>query len=1055
MKKTFFKKVTAAFLAAVMVVIMLPAMAFPIAAATEGTCGTDVTWVLNTRTRTLTVSGSGAMTDYTGSTKAPWYDSRTLINKLVIEDGVTSIGNYAFNYLSNLSSVTIPDSVTKIGNYAFQYCSILPSISIPSSVTSIGSYAFYNCAGLTGITLPDSVEFLGTYVFYDCDALTSVKLSNGLLAISSYAFYSCDALTSIVIPDGVTSIGSCAFAYCDKMSKVTISNTVGTIGDHAFYYIDSKLNITYCGTSSQWSIVSKGSYWSDYTSEVITYHPTCTLDEGVMRIEPSCISEGVKVYTCSECGIEKLEWFDILDGHGWGEGKVTVAPTHTTEGVKTYTCGCGETKTETLAKLEAHEWDEGTVTLEPTHTEEGVKTYTCTCGEIKTETVEKLDGHTWDDGVITVEPTHTEEGVKTYTCECGETKIEAVAVIPHSFGDWGSVDSEQHERACECGATEYAAHAWDAGNVTLYPTYTSEGEIEFACTECSATKIETLPAFEVGEDTPKIVIATTHVIKGDTVQLTVSLKNNPGIWGLVFELPIDANVFEFVSADLTDSIFRQFGICVYDEAEGVYKFNGLNSNSFSNITEDGTVLVITLKAKETAAAGTYDILVNIDDANTIDVNSNRVALVSVKGEVAVTDHECSFGAWELYDTNQHVRVCECGAKEYADHEWDDGVITTEPTHFTEGVITYTCVCETTKVGVAEKLAEHVWDEGSVTLEPTHLEKGIMLYSCDCGSTKFEDIDMLPDHEWDEGTVTTEPTHLEEGVKTFVCICGETKTEAVEKLPEHTFGDWSKMNSDSHARYCECGDKEIADHVWDEGNVSTAPTYVAEGVMTYACQECDATKLEAIPTLEVTATTPKFTVTGNTAMAGGTVKITVSIENNPGIWGTAFSLPIDTEVFEFVSADTNNSVFKQFGICGFDEAKGAYKFNGLNSSFNDITGDGTVVVITLKVKENVEAGEYKLSAKLNERDIINANGEVVSFASVEGTVTVIDYILGDVNGDTYITNADVLAIFRYIYNPELYPVNVIAADVNHDSYVTNADVLAIFRYIYNSELYPIG
>ena len=65
------------------------------------------------------------------------------------------------------------------------------------------------------------------------------------------------------------------------------------------------------------------------------------------------------------------------------------------------------------------------------------------------------------------------------------------------------------------------------------------------------------------------------------------------------------------------------------------------------------------------------------------------------------------------------------------------------------------------------------------------------------------------------------------------------------------------------------------------------------------------------------------------------------------------------------------------------------------------------------------------------------------------------LLGDVNGDTYITNADVLAIFRYIYNPELYPVNVIAADVNHDSYVTNADVLAIFRYIYNSELYPIA
>ena len=266
----------------------------------------------------------------------------------------------------------------------------------------------------------------------------------------------------------------------------------------------------------------------------------------------------------------------------------------------------------------------------------------------------------------------------------------------------------------------------------------------------------------------------------------------------------------------------------------------------------------------------------------------------------------------------------------------------------------------------------------------------------------------------------------------------------------------EYSSEYHYQKCViCGDElEMSEHIWNEGDVSAAPTYVSEGVMTFSCEVCEAVKHEVIPALEATSSTPKFVVIGNTAVAGGTVKITVSIENNPGIWGTAFSLPIDTEVFEFVSADTNNSVFKQFGICGFDEAKGAYKFNGLNSSFNDITGDGTVVVITLKVKENVEAGEYKLSAKLNERDIINANGEVVSFASVEGTVTVAEYIIGDVNGDSYITNADVLAIFRYIYNPELYPLNVTAADVNHDGDVTNADVLAIFRYIYNPELYPI-
>lgn len=225
-------------------------------------------------------------------------------------------------------------------------------------------------------------------------------------------------------------------------------------------------------------------------------------------------------------------------------------------------------------------------------------------------------------------------------------------------------------------------------------------------------------------------------------------------------------------------------------------------------------------------------------------------------------------------------------------------------------------------------------------------------------------------------------------------------------------------------------------------------------MTQNC-ECGAVLKTAIPRIKESTETPKLIIDGGTTVAGNTVKITIKLENNPGIWSFAFSLPVDGEIFEFVSADTSGSIFKQFGICGYDESTNEYKFNGYNSSLSsNIASDGKLVTLTLKVKEGVATGEYKLAAALNERDIVDIDQNLIKFASVEGTVTVTDYVLGDVNGDGYVSNADVLCIFRYIYNSKLYPLTVVVADVNRDGFVTNADVLCIFRYIYNPNLYPI-
>ena len=203
--------------------------------------------------------------------------------------------------------------------------------------------------------------------------------------------------------------------------------------------------------------------------------------------------------------------------------------------------------------------------------------------------------------------------------------------------------------------------------------------------------------------------------------------------------------------------------------------------------------------------------------------------------------------------------------------------------------------------------------------------------------------------------------------------------------------------------------------------------------------------------------PQLVVPDKMSTPGGTVRIPITLANNPGVWAMAFEINIDENVFEFVSADTTTSIFDQFGACGYDAATKSYKFNGYHSDlFQDITEDGTVVTLTLKVKENVTIGQYVLAVKQMQDQIVNVEEENVTFISVDGMIDICEYVLGDVNGDGKVTNADVLRIFRYIYNATSYPMDTeAAADVNGDGKITNADVLRIFRYIYNAELYPLA
>ena len=132
----------------------------------------EITWTLSDGT--LTISGTGDMEG------APWLSQSDEIKKVVIKDGVTSIGEYAFSGCSGLTSLTIPNSVTSIGKSAFSGCSGLTSVTIPNSVTSIGYSAFSYCSGLTSLTIPNSVTSIGYSAFSSCSGLTSITIPNSV-----------------------------------------------------------------------------------------------------------------------------------------------------------------------------------------------------------------------------------------------------------------------------------------------------------------------------------------------------------------------------------------------------------------------------------------------------------------------------------------------------------------------------------------------------------------------------------------------------------------------------------------------------------------------------------------------------------------------------------------------------------------------------------------------------------------------------------------------------------------------------------------------------------
>lgn len=296
-------------------------------AVSSGSCGTNVTYTLSDA-GVLTITGTGAMTDYASSTAMPWNSNKTDVTKIVISEGVTSVGKYAFQGCSNATEVQIASTVTSIGQSAFSGCSNLATVKFGTSTTykcnidTIQSNAFSICSKVANVycygssttdamarwlkigfyaatSNPFNASTVATKYFYTNSSrqtsLTTTNLS-GATAIKQYAFYNNTSLTAITLPTSITWIGKQAFKNCSNSSftKITIPENVIVCGDEVFTGCSALTSVTWNAINCTKSTAS-----ATYTSGVNPFYAN-TLSGQITSFTFGENVEVIPPYICSK-----------------------------------------------------------------------------------------------------------------------------------------------------------------------------------------------------------------------------------------------------------------------------------------------------------------------------------------------------------------------------------------------------------------------------------------------------------------------------------------------------------------------------------------------------------------------------------------------------------------------------------------------------------------------------------------------------------------------------------------------------------------------------------
>ena len=420
-------------LAVIMVFAMMPAVAQNGFAAEEPSAG-DINWSIDAD-GVLTITGQGAMKDYDAD-DAPWAKNKAKIKKVIIGDGITSVGGCAFYECEELTSVILPEGLKSIEYMAFHECTKLAEINLPEGLETIGPSAFYRCENLEDVDIPASVTSMGRACFQLCKKITKAVIPNGITKIIQYTFSGCSSLTDVTIPESVTSIGDFSFGDCTSLEHIDLPTqleeinegvftrcanlkdiklpeTLKVLGVNAFrecsslkeiYIPESVQNISYycfLGCDALESIyVLEGSpadrslLLTPYGSSKVKYvHWSGEHLIAEFLQKATCTEPGEKGTKCMLCDYKEYEVLEPT-GHDWEEEyTVDVPATCIEEGKESIHCAnCGMSDESTLRNVPMIEHDFQPKVTKATLKADGLIEYKCAyCGLLKsTEAITRI-----------------------------------------------------------------------------------------------------------------------------------------------------------------------------------------------------------------------------------------------------------------------------------------------------------------------------------------------------------------------------------------------------------------------------------------------------------------------------------------------------------------------------------------------------------------------------------------------------------------------------------------------------------------------------------------
>ena len=714
----------------------------------SGTCGENLTWVFDEETGTLTISGTGTMTNYTPD-YAPWYSFNKEILYVVFPEGITTIGDGALEGCENISNIVIPDGVTYIGRCAFWCCKNLESITIPESVTTIEGGAFFSCENLESITLPSGITAIDNTLFYSCTSLSSITIPEGVTSIGNESFSQCTNLVSVVIPDSVTFIDEGAFVNCSKLTSLSIPQKVTSIGAEAFAGCSSITAIIIPKSAGQ---LGHGAFMSCTSLSNITFEGDAP--EFLLLTSQGEYDEDSKAFydvtATAYYPANNPTWTeDVMLDYG---GNITWLGY---DGESTYSGFCGEN----LA------WE---------YNEESGKLSVSGTGEMYN--ADKLDWTVFSDEIQTVEigSGATSIGAYAFSAFTKLTDVEipstVMAISYNAFENCRSLTAiDLPDQLDSIGENAFQSCA----RLKTIAVPESVMEISYAafrdCT--SLTEIDFPSDLEM-------ICSNAFRDCSSLAQMRFT-GNAPEIQSNAFYNVLADAYYPSANATWTEDKLLNYGGNLTWIAEGgvVVPDNSCGENitwAFDNgtLTISGTESIARVNgnsvmddyasAEETPWYAYQDQIVTVVIESTVDsVGKNAFAGCSNLTTVIIEEGVSEIDSTAFADCESLEACYYAGSSD----NWEDlGADVGEAVVHTES---------------AEPEAH---TETKTTVAPTCTEQGYDLYTCSCGAERRDNIVAATGHIWDEGTITQEPTAEVPGIMTYECtVCEETREEIIPAL----------------------------------------------------------------------------------------------------------------------------------------------------------------------------------------------------------------------------------------------------------------------------------